>query len=425
MSLYGGLVFHFSEPKHRATVWRRVERGQHFTEYVSNLDVMPALAEICLLSFDGETISHICLARSGKLQVTGRMTLKFSSFTDLNSVRRSELEQMPEMRSISQLFSGSVRRINGSDWRALLDALKKLRPTQMQAADDLEERRQLAGKRTEQPAVETIAQERDATRLALEFFGMEKDEIRKSLEIKLPLEPAPFLIGIKGAKLREDSMIDHDARALPDFPKMLPYVQGSVEFTKDKERITILNVNRAGVERAIGVDLIYYTHTFESYVMVQYKRLHKAASDWEFNLNDKQFIADLARMEAFNGKNPTPAFSGDPVNYRLNLQHFYFKFCKDVTYEPLNSSMIEGIYLPQDYLECLMKSSLVDGANGGRVLRLEEVLRHFNNTHFIELVRGGWIGSRTKTTETVTELVQSSIEADRSAIVGLATRIQG
>ena len=295
----------------------------------------------------------------------------------------------------------------------------------MQAADDLEERRQLAGKRTEQPAVETIAQERDATRLALEFFGMEKDEIRKSLEIKLPLEPAPFLIGIKGAKLREDSMIDHDARALPDFPKMLPYVQGSVEFTKDKERITILNVNRAGVERAIGVDLIYYTHTFESYVMVQYKRLHKAASDWEFNLNDKQFIADLARMEAFNGKNPTPAFSGDPVNYRLNLQHFYFKFCKDVTYEPLNSSMIEGIYLPQDYLECLMKSSLVDGANGGRVLRLEEVLRHFNNTHFIELVRGGWIGSRTKTTETVTELVQSSIEADRSAIVGLATRIQG
>jgi hypothetical protein len=400
----------------------RIELGRQFTENVSNRDVKPAPGEICLLSFDGETISHICLARSSKMNVTARMTLKFSQFTNLGAVKLSELEQIPELRSfVGQLFSRTVKRIEGANWSALLTALKQLRPAQMPAIDELEKNRLLVGKQSQRTAVDTIAQERDATRLALECFGLDKDEIKNSLEFELPLEPAPYLIGVKAVKLREDPMIDHDACSLPDFSEMRPYVQGSIEFTKGNERITVLNVNRAGVERAVGVDLIYYTHTFKAYVMVQYKRLHKVPSDWEFNLNESQFLADLERMDSFEANNPPPQFSGEPVNYRLNSQHFYFKFCKNVSYEPLDSSMIEGMYLPKDYLQCLMKSSLVEGGRGGRVIGFENVQRHFNNTHFIGLVRGSWIGSRANTTDVITKLVRGSIDADRSVIVGISS----
>ena len=422
MSSYGGLAFYFSEPEHRGTLLTRIELGRYFTENVSNRDVKPAPAEVCLLSFDGETISYICLARSSKMNVTARMTLKFSHFINLGAIRLLELEQMPELRSfIGQLFSQAVKRIEGANWNAILTALKKLRPAQMQAIDELETNRQLVGKQSQRTAVATIAQERDATRLALECFGLDKDEIKNSLEFELPLEPAPYLMGVKAVKLREDPMIDHDAHSFPDFFEMRSYIQGSVEFTKGNERITVLNVNRAGVERAVGVDLIYYNHTFKAYVMVQYKRLHKVPSDWEFNLNEPQFQADLERMDSFDASNPPPSFSGEPKSYRLNAQHFYFKFCKDISYEPLDSSMIEGMYLPKDYLQCLMKSSLVNGGRGGRVLGFENVQRHFNNTYFIWLVRGGWIGSRAETTKIITDLVRRSIEADHSVIVGISS----
>jgi hypothetical protein len=154
--------------------------------------------------------------------------------------------------------------------------------------------------------------------------------------------------------------------------------------------------------------------------MVQYKRLHKVPHDWEFNLNERQFLEDLKRMDLFNKNLPSQPFSGKPADYRLNAQHFFFKFCKDVSFEPMDSSMIDGIYLPQDYLQCLMNSPLVKGIQGGRVLGYGNVLRHFNNTQFIGIVRGGWIGSRTETTDTITDLVRGLIEADHSVIVGVA-----
>ncbi len=34
--------------------------------------------------------------------------------------------------------------------------------------------------------------------------------------------------------------------------------------------LTVVNVNRTSVERALGVDLLHYNHTYRSFVLVQY-----------------------------------------------------------------------------------------------------------------------------------------------------------
>jgi hypothetical protein len=426
MKQYGGLAFYFAEPEHRGTVLRRIKQGHYFTENVSSRDLKPESAEISLFSFDGKTISHICLARSTRMTVTARMTLKFSGYVDLGGINVAGLEHLPELKNfIGQLFSKPVTRVDGADWNALLAAIKRLRPALANQIEVIEKNRLLVGKTNDSSGVAIVAQERDATRMALEFFGLDKEEIRQTLEFDLPLEPAPFLRGVRAVKLLEDPMIGHDARSLPGFSEIKPYAQGSVEFTKETERITILNVNRAGVEKAVGVDLIYYAHTFKSYVMVQYKRLHQVVSDWEFNLNEPQFLIDLDRMGIFNKKCPAPQFSGDPLSYRLNAQQFYFKFCKDVSFEPLDSGMIEGMYLPEEYLRCLMESPHVKGKRGGRAIGYKNVLHHFNNTQFTNLVRGGWIGSRTNATDIITDLIRVCIEADHSVIVGLSSKEPG
>jgi len=383
--------------------------------------VRPANTEVCLLSFDGEAITHICLARQSKMNETARMSLKFTRFVDLQAVKLVELQPWPGLqRLVEKLLGRTVSKIESEDWAGLIAAVKNLRPHHVEALEELEKLRQSVGTQIEHPAFATVAQERDATRLALEIFGLDKEEIRQSLEFEPPVEPAPLLKGLKQVKLREDPMVNHDAAVLPDFTNMRRFIQGSVEFSKDRQRITILNVNRAGVELALGVDLIYYTHAFHAYVMVQYKRLHQVPSDWTFNLNDRQFLEDLRRMDSFDKAFPAAAYSGAPTEYRLHAGHFYFKFCKDVSFEPMSSDMIDGMYLPHDYVRCLMGSPLVEGERGGKVLGYRNSLRHFNNSQFIGIVRGGWVGSRAKTTELLSELVRQSIDADRSVIVGIA-----
>src|ERR1700753_3273055 len=106
MKPYGGLAFYFSEPEHREKVFRRIEVGGYFTENVSKGDIAPELAEICLLSFDGASISHICLARRSRESVTSRIALKFTEHLDLGRITVAEVEQAIKPKQfIAPLFS--------------------------------------------------------------------------------------------------------------------------------------------------------------------------------------------------------------------------------------------------------------------------------------------------------------------------------
>ena len=410
----------FSEPEHRNILTKKIAGQGYFTFGLSRGDLHPQAGEVCFLSLDQASITHVCLARARKENETGRVTLRFERFTDLRQVKPEEFNQWPTLRKlVDSLFSLRATRLASHDWDVFLDAIRHLRPAVVDALGELHELRLAVGQQKGQSGFQTMAQERDASRVALEIFGLQPGEIRKSLEISPPLEPAPFLQELSSAKLREDSMIDHDSHVLPDFSDVRPFIQGSVEFRKGTEQITLLNVNRAGIERALGVDLIYYNHTFSAYAMVQYKCLQQIPGDWVFNLNEKQFREDLKRMEDFAAVNPVQDCLF-PRDYRLHSDCFYFKFCKKVTFEPMNCDMIEGMYLPRDYLLMLMYSDLVNSSGGGKYIGYNNCLRHLNNSMFIAAVRGGWVGSRSKTTDVISQLIRKSIDADRSAIVGIA-----
>lgn len=423
MNRYGGLFFCFFEPKHRETLLGRIDRNSYFTSGVSNKDIHPERAEVCLLSFDKDSITHICLARRGKSSETGRMTLKFERFLDLGPITSETFKASPALFAlVSQLLARPVSRVGGEDWNALIDAVKSVRPALTERIDALDKVRRSIGVQSDEDAFAIVAEEKDATRLALEIFGLEKERIRSTIEVEPTREPAPFLKGLRQARLMEDSMIFHDSALFPGLKKIASYVQGAIEFEERNERITVLNVNREKIERSIGVDLIYYNHIYRAYLLVQYKRMRKVPSDWEFNLNEKQFLHDIKRMEGFESVYPETKLSGNPNEYRLNPEIFYFKFCEEITYEPMSTDLIQGMYLPLAYLKCLMNSPVTYGELGGRILRYKNSHRHFNNSQFISLVRDAWIGSRTDTTDVITSLIQDSIAGKRSVIFGIESR---
>ena len=52
-------------------------------------------------------------------------------------------------------------------------------------------------------------------------------------------------------------------------------VAGVTVFEESGNQLTVINVNRTDVEHALGVDLVYYSHRFASFVLVQYKRMRR------------------------------------------------------------------------------------------------------------------------------------------------------
>ena len=63
------------------------------------------------------------------------------------------------------------------------------------------------------------------------------------------------------------------------------------------EYLTILNCNRQPLEQTLGVDLIYYSHRFDSFVLVQYKRMSEGTQGAEYRPgNDPSHEKELERM---------------------------------------------------------------------------------------------------------------------------------
>ena len=74
-------------------------------------------------------------------------------------------------------------------------------------------------------------------------------------------------------------------------------IVSSVTLTNGTEQITILNCNRQPLEQALGMDLIYYSHRFQAFVLVQYKRMvDEGGSPGYRPYSDANHAKELARM---------------------------------------------------------------------------------------------------------------------------------
>ncbi len=415
---YAGIIIRLLEPGHSGELKRKAQNGASFTYGLSRSDLEPGRNEIAILSFTGQSLDYLSFATETQAAETGRVRMRFSEFFNLDRLPVNELERCPELYAeLTGHLARPAARLTAQNWDALLNLIAERRP---QAADfirDLEKLRGMEAPSGSSDAYENIAQEKDATRVALEIFGLDKDEIRSGLRVD-EVKVAPFLKNIKQAVLLEDQILSHQSRILPGFERINDYVQGWVEFEKENERVTIFNANRTSVERVLGVDLVYYNHRFDSYVMVQYKRLPKATRGWHFNAAEPQFQKDLTRMKRFASYSGGRQVTRGPLDYRLGGEYFFFKFCKQVLFEPLSTGFVDAFYLPLGFVDCVLQSTKGEE----RITRLdaENCNRSLSNTEFIYLMRHGWLGTFASPTQTITDIIEASIEGNRSVIAAIS-----
>jgi hypothetical protein len=197
------------------------------------------------------------------------------------------------------------------------------------------------------------------------------------------------------------------------------YQIGALTLRDRSEYLTILNCNRQPLEQTLGVDLIYFSHHFDSFVLVQYKRMTEGKIGPVYRPHqDKSHAQELDRMiradkilEALltSGNSGTDAF-------RLSGGAFYVKLCESKAKAAIDAGMVSGMYVPLGLWRRLLKSSSVHGPHGGIRITWDNCTRQLSNSEFTNLLRHGWIGSAAGRSKLLADIIEKVLGNGRMLV---------
>jgi hypothetical protein len=315
-------------------LYDQYDRRQRITDVFPTGEVKGG-PQVVAVSWEGDAIDALAILQPGSRVANYKQRITIDEFQVLDEpVATEELAQGLEddleytrfSRSILGAF-GSRRQLTAKAADALRGTLEHLRPGAGAVWEELEHHAKggLAALWTND-AEPIVAYERDAVGLALGASGFTRSEQLRGWRGDAE---TPFLSGLEELRVTEDAIIDHDAGVFGDWEPISEGLVGIVQFGQGDRRLTVVNANRTDVERSLGVDLLYYSHNYEAYVLVQYKRLRKGNEAWEFRPSqDQNFEPELQRMREIAEPGED---DGDPDEHRLGENFCFVKFCKPST----------------------------------------------------------------------------------------------
>ncbi len=252
----------------------------------------------------------------------------------------------------------------------------------------------------------------DAVSLALKAFGLLGGEA--AARVTTPGDRETVLTR---RRIREDAVIEHDARVVPGFALSGSDLTGRAVFRKGAEVLEVITANKRPLEEALGVDLIYLNAIKQNVVLVQYKMLEPARSDgvtdWLYR-PDGQLEKELARMQLFSR-----AHKPSPSEYRINPQGFYLRFVRRDAL--LGQS---AVIMPVEHFEVLRRDPSSQGPKGAFRISYDALDgRYLRQEGFLELVRCGYIGPYAKTTSALTALIRAVLKDDRAVVAAVQSAL--
>lgn len=403
-----------------------VERAGGRTTYifvVDSRDVQLAPRQPALMVSEGDAVEFV-----------GLLTRSRWAGTNLRSARLSEIEAVGPipLGAIADAMPAASRRYALQrapaslyppvTWGHLVSAVSRLDDY---AGSRLVRLERLA-RRSEQPVSVVQAEERDAALLSLEIAGLPRGLL------PVPTTARAHFLTASGPHeefadvgVLEDQMLLHDTQLFPGWDRArdgdLAGIAYAFHDRAGDKRLTVMNVNRAPVETTTGVDLIYYRHEPDAFVLVQYKRLTNERKGWVYRpSSDKNFAAERARMVDLRARlgMPGPAFSR-PSEFRLSSEPFFFKFCSPRLVDQSSDELIRGMYIPLAYFDLLEATGELAGPRGGVAIGWDNAGRWFDNTTFARLVADAWIGTYGTASWHIAEVIRGGLRMGRAVIVSI------
>jgi hypothetical protein len=319
--------------------------------------------------------------------------------------------RVPTSRVISRGF-GVLTEVASEDVR---DWIKRYRPEASVLLEKILASEPAWMVQRSEPAMQ-YREQRDAVNVALEIAGFDRQQALAGLEV--PGEPKHFHFDMPVPVL-EDSTVGDDLDVFPGWDRVASLrPQGRLyEDRASGRRLTVLLANKNPVEQSVGVDLLYHVHDYQSFVLVQYKRVRREGSRLVVWLDD-QLDVEVDRMVELESALAKVARPVESVNDgRLSSGTCFFKLSESEQPGEI-TDLSRGRYISLESWRLMDKAGVMVGPNGGRSLDYDKVKRYHSNTSFAELVSEGWVGSAASQFDKLLDLVFDNYKAGRSLIVG-------
>jgi hypothetical protein len=395
-----------------------LDRFETFSIVVARGDLRWGGRQVGLL-FEDEVLIEVGTLSPGRVAASGLRQLRYTREFEVNQPILADEIRKRLPQSVHRHFDAVLSdggRVPARTWAATLKALEEI---DAELAGRL---RSLlgalaGGSGLHGDAFQVAIQERDALRSALDFAGMSRDPLKQVA----PTSTRSIIERLGYAVTPEDPAIFNDSLSFLN-AKAIGSPSGIVTLTEDATTLTVVNINRRPLETTLGADLIYINETTESLVLVQYKTMSDRLDDKPVfrPSSDANIAKELERMRKIEPGDD----DGLPADFRLDPQAGYLKLCSPiVAARQYDTKPTAGMYLPLALWDAIVKTPQVRGPQGGLAVGYHNVDRYLRNTQFAELVRDGWIGTRTASTRDLTELVVEALDGGRSVTTAAASGV--
>jgi hypothetical protein len=382
------------------------------------------------VGFTNGAITHLADARPGQRAGTLRRRLILREMTELpKPVLHSDIlkhvSARVRKRVSERLSDGGL--LSPASFLEVVEAVRNLSSASRPILDRFSAGRERRIEGLRPAAKNALSYQKETVATALALAGIDRRPLQEWEPPPSPggdrptPSPESFLQGLPSAYLREDQMIMNDMMQVPGFDLVRPMQHGAALFKNDETRVTVVIGNRTALETQLGADLIYYNVTYRSFVIIQYKAMEEAKPSPLFRLPDSDLASEVARMKvALQMLQQSPP-NTDRLGFRIMENPFFLKLCPRLVFNPGDTSLIRGMYLPLDYWHLIEADHTLIGPKGGKQVTFENVGRYFDNTGFIALMTKAWIGTTPPQSSLLRPIIEAALQTNRAVTIAVKT----
>ena len=421
------------------SVFERISNTRSFTNVVGvpvrEIGTM-GIVLICLHTGYTEAKLFVGIVKKQSKIATGQVRLKATNILELEDITKDQLVQaLPkEMKGRAENYFGEeYKKLPPKLGEGLFNVIKDLKSDLSEGLESLFEALNSRRLPSTTAREEDAAVEKDALGLSLDIFGIDRSDVFRRWEKNGKNIGTSFLNGLKEFTVYEDDVINYDLHKFPGFDILKSDVSsditGIVEFeSQDGEKLTVINANRKPMEKAMGVDLIYFHRRFASFIMIQYKMMDQRSeqhSSFYYNPNQKSHDEELERLINLRKLIANEKSSIDLSGYRFSDCSLFFKLCKKIELKMDDHSLAPGMYIPLDQWELLLKDESTKGAKGGRQFGYHTLhKRYMTKDIFVGLIQAGFIGTSGNASEKLALFIDDAVKKGKSVMYAIDERMQ-
>lgn len=419
MSRAAGYVVRLSHDRQR--VFDNFPEHGEFAEAVPEFEHSRNVPLVCFVVSEGDQITHICLGSRGRTAGTSLRRLNMRGFHEIGRAIpvahiAGQISSASRKRVIETLRTGGL--LSPKAFEALVIAVSKLSPDTAPILAKYRKERLERIASLPDPVRYALAQQKEALLTAMAIAGIDRAEIQ-GWDFQKDTEPVSFLSGLTDVRLREDQVIVNDLSVLPGHEQIASAIHGSTVFENRQSRLTVVLANRLPLEEQTGADLIYFNETFQCFLLVQYKMMEKEGDEHVFRFPNDQLTEEITRMDTLLSEISKIPDDNQADGYRFSHNPFFLKVCPRIVFDPDNVGLSKGMYLPLDYWKRLSAHPALVGPRGGTRLSYRNVRRYFDNTEFVTIASGGWVGTNIQQSAKLVEVIRATIQSGRAAVIAI------